>query len=591
MPLPPSFGDGERKRGLPEVPPPITPKPIMPIIPEVEEPLGQKLTEAESRRLKALVAERAKRKIESLRIYQPLPAQQAFLDDTTRIRLLRGSNRSGKTVSSAFEFARFVTGQDPHERCQKTDGRSFAVGKDLAHIGTVIYRKLFRAGAFKIIRDLESKEWRAFRPWDESDATREKEAKPAPPLIPPRFVKTIAWEKKAENIPAFITLVNGWEIHFLSSLGKPPQGQDLDLVWFDEEIFDSEWYAECLARLLDRRGHFFWSATPQASTDRLYDLHLRCEKEDLDFRNGGPKPGAREFKLLLADNKHFSDEDKKALAASYSDREHAVRIEGEFAIESSKVWPEFSVGVHGLDYFDIPDDWTRYAITDPGRQVCATMFLACPPSHSGIAIPGSDGMVFRDDVVMYDELYITNSDAEEYGRRMAQKSAGQIFEAFIIDTHGGRITEMGSGKTVEAQYRASLAKNGVKSNRTGSGFAWGSDDVQGGLEAFRQWLKVRPFGTPKFHIIRDKCPNFVWEIARYRYKRINGIATDEPETRGRVHLQACARYASLYGCSWVEPRRDSVRVSGAIAAYRSKMARLRKASSGGSVVLGPSRGA
>lgn len=501
------------------------------------------------------------------------------------------SHNSGKTLSAAVQFALMATGQDPHERCPKTDGRAFVVGKDLSHIGTVVYRKLFRAGAFKIIRDLDTSEWRAFRPWDVLDAAREKDAKPAPPLIPPRFVKTIAWEKKAEGIPSLVTLANGWEIHFLSSLGRPPQGQDLTLVWFDEEIVDGEWYPECQARLLDRRGHFFWSATPQASTDRLYELHLRCEKEEMDFKNGGPKPGAREFRLLLADNPHFSNEDKQALAASYSDKEYDVRIGGEFAIESSKVWPEFSKGIHGVEYFDVPDDWTRYAITDPGRQICATMFLACPPPHSAIAIPGCDGQFFADDVVMYDELYITNSDAEEYGRRMSQKTGGQRFEAFIIDTHGGRITEMGSGKTVEAQYRKSLEKYGVKSHRTGSGFAWGSDDVQGGLEAFRAWLRIRPNGTPKFRVICDKCPNFLWEILRYRYKRINGIATDDPESRGRVHLMADCRYAALYNCSWVAPRASEARVGGAIAAYRAKMARLRKSSGSGSVVLGPSRGA
>lgn len=585
------MGDGAKRRSLPSVKPPEMGKPIPPAPePEAEEPIGNRYSEAEARELKLLLLEKAKRKIESLRLYEALPAQQAFHNSECRIRLARGSNRSGKTLSAAVEFARIVTGQNPIDRCTKTDGRAFIVGKDLSHIGTVIYRKLFRAGAFKIIRDRETSEWRAYRPWKADDHAREAEAKPAPPLIPPRFVKSVAWEKKAENIPALITLSNGWEIHFLSSLGKPPQGQDLDLVWFDEEIVDGEWWPEMQARLLDRRGHFWWSATPQLATERLVELHYRCEKEETIHREGGPEPTAKEFELLLADNPHFPEEDKRALGNSYTDREYEVRILGKFAIESSKVWPEFSIGVHGIDYFDIPPDWTRYAVVDPGRQICAAIFAACPPPNSMMDIPGQPQFRFADEVVFFDELYIPNCDAGEFGRRMGMKCAGQMWEAFIIDTHGGRVTEAGSGKTIEAQYRKALEENHVQSVRTGHGFAWGSDDVAGGLEAYRAWLKVRPCGTPRFRILREKCPNFEWEIARYRYKRINGIATDDPEPRGRVHLMATCRYLSLYGPTWVAPKPGHGRIGGAIGAFRAKLARLRKANGGGAVILGPNRG-
>ncbi|HUR52933.1 MAG TPA: hypothetical protein VMZ71_02295 [Gemmataceae bacterium] len=491
-----------------------------------------------------ILLEQARRKSEALKLYEPLPTQAEFHACKARQRLLRGSNRSGKTLSTAVEIARAVTSQDPHEKYPALDGRVYAVGRDEKHIGEVMYRKLFRPGAFRMIRDAATREWRAYRPWNEADLWRKKESKPAPALIPRRFVKHEAWKSKAGSVPEKIVLTTGWEIDFFTSLGKPPRGSDLDLVWFDEEIVDGDWHPEMMARLLDRSGSLIWGATPQTGTDRLLELHLRCEREYMAWveRGKDPKeePEAREFVVLLSENPHIGESEKKELAASLDEADHAVRIGGEFAIQAAKIYPEFSA-VHCLPYFDIPPDWTRFAVVDPGRQICAVLFAAVPPPDGELPKPvGRAGE--HTYVVLYDELYIPNCSAALFGERMGERCRGQQFEAFLIDSHGSRNTEMGSGKTVESQYSEALAENGVECVRTGTGFTWASDDVVGGLEAVRGMLRIRARpGFPTLFVsdLVNKLPNFKYEIDRYRYKREAGRPTDKPEDKGRVHLMAC----------------------------------------------------
>lgn len=571
--------------------PPSTPPSPIPelILPETagEDAAGPVASDIHEYR--RLLGEKLARSIEALRLYEPLPIQKEFHGSFARVRLLRGSNRSGKTLSCAVELARAVTNQDPHGKYPDSDGRAYIVGKDEKHLGEVIYRKLFRAGAFRILRDRETGRWRLYRPWNIDDRTRKKESKPAPPLIPGRFVKSIAWNNKAANIPQKVVLTTGWEIDFWSSLSKPPRGSDLDLVWFDEEIIDSDWYPEMSSRLLDRAGCMFWGATPQTGSDRLFELHNRCEAEWEEFeREGKPQgkePSSREWLILLADNPHIDDDQKRELEKDLSEDEIEVRIHGGFAIEASKVYPEFSVRIHGLPYIDIPHNWCRYAVIDPGRQVCAVLFAAVPPPTTQIQIGETgDGQPIHlilngdDDLFLYDELYIRNCDATTFGERMAAKCLGQEFEAFIIDRHGARLTDIGAGKSVAQQYEAALEQRGVRSNSTGSGFLWGSDDVQGRTESARTRLKVRADGRPSLRVVacQDRLPNFKWEIERYRYKRDKTGTLDVPEDRGRVHLMACLGYLCAYSPRYVAPKLTLGVVSGAYRAFKERLARMQK---------------
>ena len=137
------------------------------------------------------------------------------------------------TTFTVVEIARAVTNQDPYNKYPQS-GKCILVGRDLTHCSKVFYTKLFKPGAFKIIRDLYTGRWRTYHPNDPADAARINEVKKAPPLIPSRFYdySEISWEDKKAEIPKSIPLKTGWTMHFFSGLGAPPNGWNVDMVCF-----------------------------------------------------------------------------------------------------------------------------------------------------------------------------------------------------------------------------------------------------------------------------------------------------------------------------------------------------------------------
>jgi hypothetical protein len=519
------------------------------------------------RQAQSLIAELARRLAESLAIYEPLPEQQRFHASMAPERLLRGSNRGGKTLPAAVEVARALTGQDPFNKYPVKDGRWICVGQRDKEVAEVLYRKLFRAGAFKMILDEDTGLWRAYRPWQ--DHARVKQAKPAPPLIPQRFIKEISWSDKKASVPSKITLVTGWELYFFSSKGKPPQGWDVDGAWFDEEITDGDWYPEVAARLVDRENSkFIWSACPQAATEHLYSLHERAE---LELHK--EKPAVQEFYITLDDNPHQTAEQKNLfLSKLMSEEERRVRYRGEYLKTGYTVYPEYDDYVHGVPYFTVPANWCRFMVVDPGRQVCAALFAALPPPDDG-----------GDRVYLYDELYIERCSAAMFGQKAGEKCRGQAFHTFLIDSHAGRITEMGSGKNIQRQYAEALKDNRVSCTRTGSDFMWGSDDLEGGIEAARNWLRIGGAGYPKLAVMYDRMANFRIEVKRYHYMRTaKGILSDQP-AKGFSHLMDCLRYLAMYNPRYVRPPAVKKPKSEAVKAMEAK----RKKAGQSSVRLGP----
>ena len=574
---------GTPARGQPgrRIPPPPS-QPPLPKSPRAPRPdaATPKVTAATQVRLQALLAERASRRVEGLKLYEPLPPQLAFHQSTSRIRIVRGGNRSGKTLAAAAEVARAVTGTDPFGKYKEvTDGRCFCVGRDLDHIGEVMWRKLARAGQFKMVRDQGSGLWRAFRPWSAADRGRAHEARGAPPLIPPRLIKEISWENKRAGIPALVRLTNGWEISFYSSLGTPPAGSDISLVWLDEEVVCQEWLPEMQARVIDRGGCILWSATPQAGTEQLYDLHEQAARCRFD-----PAPDVQEFLTVMADNPHIGEEEKRAFAAGLSEDEALVRVQGEFAVMTYRVYPEFSMLRHGLDWREIPAGWTRYLAVDPGHRVAAVLFAAVPPPDL------LDPALGPQSLVLYDELYLREANAQSFAEALRQKTLGQQIYCMLVDPNMAVITDVGGGRSVGEQYAEALAAVGVRSVLSGPSLLPGSDDVASGILAVKSLLRARADGPPRLRVLRGALPNFEYEIARYHHKRVRGVVSDQPEQRQASHLLDCFRYLALLGPKWVRPRPALTRPKGARKAYLDKRKRRREETGGPFIRLGPGGG-
>lgn len=563
------------------------------VVPEPEwvDPLYGGLTASERDELEGILAEFAEREMESLALFEAMPEQERFFSSPADERVALGGNRGGKTTSAVVEIARAVTGQDPWDKYPKADGRCILVGKDLTHCSKVFYTKLFKPGAFQIIRDESTGKWRVFRPNDEADLDREEDARMAPPLVSPRFYdyRKISWENKKEELPRTVTFRNGWQIFFFSSLGIPPQGWDVDLACFDEEITHPKWYPEISARLLDRRkrnrktgkvrsGKFIWTATPQAGTVQLYELCRRAEDEDFE---AGKTIEIYRFGML--DNAYLSEHSKQSFIKKFAsnEEEYRVRVLGHFALLGTRVYGEFLPrGPHGCDPFPIPADWTRYAALDPGRQVCAILFCAVPPPDLDVVVADKDGHpvhLGKGRIFLYDELYIKRANAAIVAEEVRRKLGGQTIHRWVIDARAGRITEIGSGLTHEEQYRRAFLKSGVFGAPGGpTGFLWstasGGDDVKAGIEAVRTMLHLDETGRSPLVVLRSKVEKLCWEMEIYSYRRLpDGLVTDEV-IKHNDHLIDDLRYLACMRPRYVRPAAGKV-----AEGYTNKYLKLKRA--------------
>ncbi len=488
--------------------------------------------------LKELQSELRDRKLEALRLYRPNPNQEKIHECRASEILVIGGNRSGKSLSTFVEDARCVTNQDPHGKYPK-EGILVIVGKDWKHIGLVCAPLLFRAGAFRIIKDEKTGEWRAYDPVN--DAHRKAETKPAPPLIPPRLVKSTSWVLKSANYMQYCKLHTGWEIHFFSSEGDPVQGFQCDRAHIDEDVNNEGWVPELQARLVDRKGVFCWSAMPHSTNNALLGLKERADASEEAL---GDKSHIRQFKLRMLDNPFLDTEEKKKSIERWSALGEDVlrmRAEGDFITDSVLCYPNFDIRIHGMDRAELPEgqiphNWCRYAVIDPGHAVTAVLFCAVPPNG--------------DYWLCYDQLYLRQCNATIFGDEFAKRVRDWHFHAFIIDAHGGRLRDIGSGRLPVEQYTEQLLTRNIRSQITGSSFLAGCDDIPARTEATRTALHIRPVGTPQLRVLRNSCPDLERELKRYR-KQVNyvsgtAIVTDKPNTKGEVHLCQCLEYLCAY---------------------------------------------
>ena len=526
--------------------------------------------------LRDVQAELISRRLESLRLYRPMPHQDEFHKCMASERIVLGGNRGGKSLAVAVEAARAVTGQDPYGKYPTEGGNLAIVGRNWPHIGLVIYPILFKAGAFRIIRDEVTGEWRSMRKGDDK-----AKSKPAPPLIPPRMVKDMSWVLKNAGYLNKVELTNGWTIWCFSSEGEPPQGYQADLIWLDEDLNNERWVGECQARLADRKGRFVWSAMPHSKNDALIGL---CERADKALEEGVQNPIIRKFTFRFLDNDFIDEEEKRKNIERWSalgQEELRMRAEGEFTTESTLMYPSFNQSVHILPRDElpggqVPPEWTRYVAIDPGHTVMATIFAAVPPDEKFLLI--------------YDELYIRNCNALIWGEQFFAKAQEQLIRAAIIDMHGGTLRDLGSGRLPHEMYSDELKKRKYSFFIGGTSFIPGSDDIAARTAQVRQMLHIRGDGSTKLKILQGACPNLVREMKRYRKKTttVNGqvYVTDEPQTRGEVHAVQTLEYLCAYEPKYHTPPR-SVGPDPWWVGWLADRRRRQRESEDSCVVLGP----
>ena len=154
------------------------------------------------------------------------------------------------------------------------------------------------------------------------------------------------------------------------------QGSACDAIWFDEEPPKQDVVNEAMMRLVDRQGHLIISMTPLRGMSWVYDKWVADTPDD-----------AKVHWLHGVDNPHLPTGALERLLSNFSANERAARERGEFVALEGRVYPEWQRGLHVVESFTPPDDWTRVAGLDFGtRNPTAFIMGAIDPKDDTLHI-------------------------------------------------------------------------------------------------------------------------------------------------------------------------------------------------------------
>lgn len=192
------------------------------------------------------------------------------------------------------------------------------------------------------------------------------------------------------------------------------------------------------------------------------------------------------------------------------------------------VFPTFSPGTHCIPPFEIPEEWPKYRVIDPGfRNACACAWFTVD----------WDG-----NLIMYRELYKTGWSVEALTQGIKAVSLREKYQYTMIDPSAFAKTLAGGGRSVADLF----IQNGVTVSP-----AYRASHKKDQFYPLNELLVPQENGEPRFKVV-NTCETFVAEMLSYRWKeaREDGFTPEEP-VKVNDHLVDCALYMSAA----VDPKR------------------------------------
>jgi len=250
-------------------------------------------------------------------------------------RILRGGNRSGKSVAGTVESVWRATGRHPFQKTHDVPTRGRIVTVDV------------EAGVNQIVLPLLS-QW-----------------------IPPSELTNSSWEDSYSKQKKLVTLRNG------STIEIKTHQQDLDsfagvplhFCWFDEECPQAI-FQECRLRLIDYNGCWYMTMTPVEGQDWIFDRFIVTHNKNVQM-----------FEVDIRDNPHLNQEALALLEEDLTDDEKQVRQHGVFIPRGGLILDKFNYNRHVVDGGRrIPDSWALYCSIDHGfNNPTAVLWHAVAP--------------------------------------------------------------------------------------------------------------------------------------------------------------------------------------------------------------------
>jgi hypothetical protein len=268
-----------------------------------------------------------------------------------------------------------------------------------------------------------------------------------------------------------------------------------------EAVFDA-----IQARLVDTRGFMLLDYVP---TMAWHKFRLRLSANPLWFCQG----------FCMRDNAHNLPVGAiEEARAGMSDRDAAIRIDGQEGSGFGVVFREFDTRIHTVKPFPVPSDWPRWRGLDYGyTNPTAVLWMAVAPDETWY---------------FYREHYQREWAVERHARAIIAMSAGESYEdRLIVDPSIFNITQA-NGSTIAGAYKKAGVPcvPAVPTNKHGE-FA--------SVELIRKRLEDRKLK------IFTTCPNFIREMQSWRCREGRDKEAMEVYEDKDNHTTDVARYLAM----------------------------------------------
>lgn len=291
--------------------------------------------------------------------YRPLPCgdqKRFFHHQESAVRLVLGSNRSGKTASGTAEGVAHVLGyrpwlaeDDPLRIVRLPGGRPIPV----PNIGRVLAQNYRQA--------INQTIWPKWQEW-----------------FPSHMIKRIV--RNAQGIPTELYATNGSIVYFMSDDQDDLAFEGAAGHWAHiDEPCGYRKYTGLKRGLVDHGGHLWLTMTP---------LGAFWLNETVVERAETPGSGVTLFKFSIWDNiiekgGYLTKEAVNEFLSDLREDELEARLHGNFIQLAGRVYKEWEPREpFWIDPHDIPPSWPRVVVIDPHpRKPVAVCWLAVNPDN------------------------------------------------------------------------------------------------------------------------------------------------------------------------------------------------------------------
>jgi hypothetical protein len=449
--------------------------------------------------------------------YKPIGQQSEFhAAQTASVRLVLGSNRSGKSVAGVVEMIAHSLGYrpwleegDPNRVVRLANSEPIPV----PNIGRVIAQDYQQAINQTIVPKIV--EW-------------------AP-------AGSYSFKRDNRGIPIQVNWSNGSITYLLSNDQKDMsfEGTNGHYVWADEPI-DYAKYTGLRRGLIDFSGHMWMTMTPLSQPWIADVIYSRANEP-----NSRGYIAVRLFKFSIWDNctdngGHLRREDIEEFLSDLNEEELEARLHGNFlhlAGRLYKAWEQEPP--YWVDPYHLPESWPRVCVIDPHpRKPVAVLWAAIDPDNRVIVYRN----LFDRRLTTIDEVAdrIKELEGWYYSEKRQEWVRGQEAEfiaARLIDD-SSKEQERTSGDTVHARFAARGITCALAKKRNA---AAGYDAIQNALKLKNEWSEP---GLVVFNCCLHVKQNFLhlvwdeWATSKQRETK----AQKQEVRKNHDDLIDCIRY-------------------------------------------------